>query len=572
MTSIAQTQERKEQEINERYKVVHDNVPTNERHSEAARTLQRTYRGHRARRELKGLSLSPSARWIEAIKEARYRDLTTPRPSSRPQTSDSVNKPGLTHLSSDAQQQWHRAGKIVRRAGGDEYSSDDNDTLSPEGKEVRRQTRVARREERMKTARTMDLAYFLEMVDLHHRYGSHLRKYHAEWKKRPTHDNFFYWLDYGEGKNVSLENCSREKLDSMKIRYLGREERINYAVEVDPKGKLCWKRNGARVNTTEEWRDSIKGIVRVDDPAPNPNPGLGFYVSSSESSGLSSAGHSDSEGSTKEKKPKPAVAALVETGFKEYAHDAKAKILNHRPFKHPPKEPGEKKKKKKNMWIFVADTSYDLYIGIKQSGAFQHSSFLHGGRVSAAGLIKVRDGQLRCMLPLTHYLYSLYLVDVYSHLELDMQPRSGHYKPPAASFRAFVHSLQKRGVDMSVMSVPKSYAVLMGIEGYARGMENMQKIKKALGIEKGGNDGSDEEKKEEERRRQKASKQKSGSGMTESIAPAVEEEKGTSSEVNSFDQKSHSPRAENVGEGEKGLSAGVDGEKTSNGRIASVTG
>lgn len=189
-----------------------------------------------------------------------------------------------------------------------------------------------------------------------HRYGSHLRKYHAEWKKRPTRDNFFYWLDYGEGKDVSLENCSRAKLDSMKIRYLGREERVNYAVEVDANGKLCWKRNGVRINTNEEWRDSIKGIVKVDDPAPNPSEGLGFYVSSSGSSGLSSAddgGHSEESITTAKKKPKAAVTALVETGFKEFANDTKAKILDHRPFKHPSKEPGEKKKKKKSMWIFV---------------------------------------------------------------------------------------------------------------------------------------------------------------------------------------------------------------------------
>ena len=210
-----------------------------------------------------------------------------------------------------------------------------------------------------------------------HRYGSHLRKYHAEWKKRPTHDNFFYWLDYGEGKDVSLENCSREKLDSMKIRYLGREERVNYAVEVDREGKLCWKRNGVRINTDEGWRDSIKGIVRVDDPAPNPNQGLGFYVSSSESSGPSSAaddGESDesdestatttaTKTKTKNKQPKVAATALVKTGFKEFVNDAKAKILDHRPFNHPAKEPGEKKKKKKkSMWIFVRCLVYLFHL------------------------------------------------------------------------------------------------------------------------------------------------------------------------------------------------------------------
>ncbi|KAL8716938.1 MAG: hypothetical protein Q9225_005776 [Loekoesia sp. 1 TL-2023] len=490
MTSITEVQERKEQDLDQKYKNAERDASVEQRQSDAARTLQRTYRGHRARRELKGLCLSPSARWTEAIKEAKYRDLTTPRPSSRPQTSNDANGGAFTRTTSDAQQQWRRIGKIARRAGGDEYSSDENSTLSPSERDKRRQARLAQREERMKTARTMDLAYFLEMVDLHHRYGSHLRKYHAEWKRRPTHENFFYWLDYGEGKDMNLENCSGEKLDSMKVRYLGKEERVNYAVEVDPKGKLCWKRNGVRVNTTEEWRDSVKGIVRVDDEAPSPSPGLGFYVSSSESSGLSSANHSGSESSGKEKKSKPAVAAAVEHTWKEFVHDTKAKALDHRPFKHAPKEPAEKKKKKKNKWIFVADTSYELYIGIKQSGAFQHSSFLHGARVSAAGLIKVKDGQLRYM-----------------------QPRSGHYKPPASSFRAFVHSLQKRGVDMSIMSVPKSYAVLMGIEGYTKGMKNMQKIKKALGLEKGGNDESGDEEREEERRRQKEAKMKERDDM-----------------------------------------------------------
>ena len=58
MTSIAEIQQRKEQKIDQKY-------DSNQRQSDAARTLQRTYRGHRARRELKGLTLTPSARWAE---------------------------------------------------------------------------------------------------------------------------------------------------------------------------------------------------------------------------------------------------------------------------------------------------------------------------------------------------------------------------------------------------------------------------------------------------------------------------------------------------------------------------
>jgi hypothetical protein len=93
----------------------------------------------------------------------------------------------------------------------------------------------------------------------------------------------------------------------------------------------------------------------------------------------------------------------------------------------------------------VADTSFRLYIGIKQSGAFQHSSFLHGARISAAGLIKIKDGQLRRLSPL-----------------------SGHYRPPTKNFRAFVHSLQDSGVDMSRVSISRSYAVLVGLEAYVK--------------------------------------------------------------------------------------------------------
>jgi hypothetical protein len=86
-----------------------------------------------------------------------------------------------------------------------------------------------------------------------------------------------------------------------------------------------------------------------------------------------------------------------------------------------------------------------LYIGIKQSGAFQHSSFLHGARISAAGLVKIKDGQLRRLSPL-----------------------SGHYRPPTKNFRAFVHSMQDNGVDMSRVSISRSYAVLVGLEAYVK--------------------------------------------------------------------------------------------------------
>jgi hypothetical protein len=66
---------------------------------------------------------------------------------------------------------------------------------------------------------------------------------------------------------------------------------------------------------------------------------------------------------------------------------------------------------KENTWIFVADTNFRLYVGVKQSGTFQHSSFLHGSRISAAGSIKIKNGRLS-----------------------NLSPLSGHYRPPGMSW------------------------------------------------------------------------------------------------------------------------------------------
>jgi hypothetical protein len=131
-----------------------------------------------------------------------------------------------------------------------------------------RKRRVETRAEREKTAKMMDLQYFLEMVDQKHRYGSNLRAYHEHWKKEDTHENFFYWLDYGDGRKFEHPTVSRERLEKEQVRYLSREERLNYLVNVDDEGRLCWAKNGNRINTTMEFKDSVNGIVPVDDNSP----------------------------------------------------------------------------------------------------------------------------------------------------------------------------------------------------------------------------------------------------------------------------------------------------------------
>ncbi|MBE7182182.1 MAG: hypothetical protein INR71_13435, partial [Terriglobus roseus] len=116
-----------------------------------------------------------------------------------------------------------------------------------------------------------ELSYYLEMVDTKHRYGSHLRAYHAEWMRADTNENFFYWLDHGEGRAVVVPNVGRDKLERDQVRYLSREERLNYLVKIDAQGRLCWAKNGERITTSADFRDSVNGIVAKDDEAPEWN-------------------------------------------------------------------------------------------------------------------------------------------------------------------------------------------------------------------------------------------------------------------------------------------------------------
>jgi hypothetical protein len=244
------------------------------------------------------------------------------------------------------------------------------------------------------------------MVDLKHRYGSNLRTYHEEWKKSDTNENFFYWLDYGEGRFIDCAGCPRERLDREQVRYLSKEERLDYLVKIDKEGRLCWAKNGVRIDTTEKYKDSIHGIVPDTDNTPPFRPaeaeaatGLQDHTTTSESEHES--GEHESGGTAARADNYATPDFDKSKGVKKIKHVSAATIFNKL----------LRGSVKKNTWIFVADTSFRLYVGIKQSGAFQHSSFLHGSRISAAGLIKVQNGKLSKLSPL-----------------------SGHYRPPGTHF------------------------------------------------------------------------------------------------------------------------------------------
>ncbi|KAK4164256.1 hypothetical protein QBC43DRAFT_378927 [Cladorrhinum sp. PSN259] len=432
----------------------HRSSPSEDGREKAATLIQRTYRGYRVRREIRGLSLDASTRWMHAVQEAQWRQLTRPRPRSaqledgfsyfRPASSDGgaaaggvddANNIPNGSRSPAARSRWKKASTVARRAGGDADKSSTSSSSSSSSDSDSDELEKGQKK--------------LEKQHLKHRYGSNLRVYHEAWQRASTNENFFYWLDHGEGRNVDIEACPRETLDREQVRYLSREERQHYLVQVDEEGRLCWAKNGARIDTTEKWKDSINGIVPNDDLTPAYVPvagGSANFLGGSNSSSSSSLSSSSSSSDSEDERAANHYATPEYSqakGVKKIKHVSASTIFNKL----------LRKSVRKNTWIFVADTSFRLYVGIKNSGAFQHSSFLQGSRISAAGLIKIKNGKLHSLSPL-----------------------SGHYRPPASNFKAFVNSLKEEGVNMGSVSISKSYAILVGLEAYAKVSDRMKKV------------------------------------------------------------------------------------------------
>ncbi|XP_073137063.1 IQ domain-containing protein IQM1-like [Henckelia pumila] len=78
-----------------------------------------------------------------------------------------------------------------------------------------------------------------------------------------------------------------------------------------------------------------------------------------------------------------------------------------------------------SKWIFVLSTTRTLYVGQKKKGLFQHSSFLAGGAITAAGRLVAHDGILEAIWPY-----------------------SGHYLPTEENFQEFISFLKEHNVDL----------------------------------------------------------------------------------------------------------------------------
>ena len=160
LARIAEIQERKEEEVSRKYQ----QHSTEEQ--DAAKLIQRAYRGHRERRQLDGLTLDPTSRWMELRKELRYRGATAPHraPSGNPEASA-----GLPRSSSDrAMANWRRVREIADRAGAGEGSDSHSMQHAPSEPSLKSNSSVRRdrKESGSKAPQSMllDMRYFLEMV------------------------------------------------------------------------------------------------------------------------------------------------------------------------------------------------------------------------------------------------------------------------------------------------------------------------------------------------------------------------------------------------------------------------
>lgn len=99
---------------------------------------------------------------------------------------------------------------LVRNTGGQQISAESNQS------------------------KILETQHWLELIDGKHRYGSNLKRYHRRWLSEATKDKFFSlvkvsksiafnnktklrWnlrLDHGAGRDISLPECPRERLES----------------------------------------------------------------------------------------------------------------------------------------------------------------------------------------------------------------------------------------------------------------------------------------------------------------------------------------------------------------------
>ncbi|GAA6059636.1 hypothetical protein JCM10212_004139 [Sporobolomyces blumeae] len=458
----------------------------------AVQLMQAQYRAHVTRRTAKGHNLSSSKRFEDGLLQRKL---------------DKASKEQYDGKN-DSASRWQRSAVYASKLGQGNSTKDQELLNEPSEEEEMNQLGRNEKErnkiqQERKESKAMESQYWLEMVDHKHRYGSNLKYYHQRWNETDTDENFFQWLDEGEGKHLDLEQCPRSRLDKERITYLSAEQREVYRVIVNDDGLLVWAKDGSLLDTSKYHEDlgpDKGGVVEISEERFKEKQAEDKErikrAKEREGSSASSSDFGSSSSSSDEE-----VDVEVATGAKPYGdkggtagqgkglHQFKKRVQYYSSISHVT-DHVLRRTINKNTWLYVSDLTNGLFVSIKKTGGFQHSSFLYGARVTSAGLLKASDGKLTSLSPL-----------------------SGHYRAGTMHFKAFVRGLEEQGVDMSSVSISKSVMTIRGIEKYG----HFTKRKKELGARlkaavTGSKTPEEEQRDEAEQKREKIRDDEGGRG------------------------------------------------------------
>ncbi|KAI7735426.1 hypothetical protein M8C21_033027, partial [Ambrosia artemisiifolia] len=195
----------------------------------AALKLQKTYKSFRTRRQLADCAILVEHRWWKLL------DFAVLKCSSV--SFFEIEKPET------AVSRWSRARTRAAKVG--KFSS------------------------QHAKACKLALQHWLEAIDPRHRYGHNLHFYYVKWLHCESRQPFFYWLDIGEGKEVSLDKCPRPKLLHQCIKYLSPKHKGKFQhssflaggatlsagqlVVIDGILKVVWPHSGHYLPTEENF-------------------------------------------------------------------------------------------------------------------------------------------------------------------------------------------------------------------------------------------------------------------------------------------------------------------------------
>jgi len=319
---------------------------------------------------------------------------------------------------------------------------------------------------------------WMEVLDKKHRYASLLHKYWQRWQLSDSRDEFFYWLDFGQGSMIDLPYAPRRLLDEWRVTYLQCDEQPLFRVQIEAQtGRFVWEIDGSPVTApqplmpllpNEEKRfaamtDREQAVASLFMPR--------LETSRRRDNLLLNARSAVEREKMKGQIPTPdslaeITAPLVAEGllcqlrdphFAE-RHDAAATLQGHAHLRamkalpvnllqgctwdgvlaaidHDqgllmPKCFPTREARYTGKGIFVLDSYGTLYCGTKLQGIFHHSSFVRGHCVKVAGGASIIDGWL-----------------------VELSPHSGHYQPLDSHIEQMLEAWRKRGVDFSNVKV-----------------------------------------------------------------------------------------------------------------------